>query len=745
MERIFRKILKFKWTVVAITVVALVFSVVGIFNTNVNSDLAVYLPDDSSSKKTIEILSEKFGVEGEGLLAIEGDLQGFQQTAELVKDLESVDGVGAILWLGTFSDLLEVEEGKIVSGQPIIADEAVQEIVEPYYRYDENGKGYYVMLIALGDVNAAGGASVVMGALEEKIIAYENTYSLDTYIGGTAMMSKQMLDSALGDLPKFIAMAGIAITLILLLTSRSLMSCLIFLISIGISIVFNMGTNFLTPQISTITISVASILQLALSMDYSIFLTHAFEKEKENHSINDAMIIAIKKTGSVIFASAMTTIAGFVALFAMRFELGFDLGLCLAKGVFLSFITVMIIQPCLMIILNKWSEKTTHRYINFKFNKLGAWIPKFKWVALVLVAVLIVPSAVVASQLQYNYIDSGFDDNATGAEFVIQEMGNQSVYIVPKVSDEAQFGFLKQIENDPIIKDNLVAINSYYFLIDTIMSGIDTTVPVDPADMLAQLAMLEQAKSQFFTSIDGVEYTMINIMVKGEAESVEALAVATRMDELIGENFDTEIYSAGNTRLMTDMKDVTEVDFIVVSVLSALLILAILIITFKKFSMSLLLIALIQFAILINLSITTLSGVTINFMSYVIISAIQMGATIDYAILYTKNYQESHKTMLNHDAIADTVNKSSMSITVSMMILVSACMSCYFLSTDPIIKEITMLIARGSFISYFMVLLFLPSIWAIGKNKIAKPPKVKNKNKKTKTPKTPEITNNNHK
>ena len=908
MERMTAFLLRHKRAVLLITCVLLALSVWGMLKMQINSDISSYLPDNMTSRRTMTVLSEEFGINGDAQCVIEGGPDDYENIAQLADDIAALDDVSAVVWLGTYDGLFEFTDDGLASALDIMSDESVNKLVADYMAQYE-GKSYYLLTLSLTVPNSGGPAGEVMDEVMALVDEYEARTGADCFVGGNAMQSKNMLDSALGELPQFMLAACLVIAVILLLTSKSLMSSAIFLMTIGISILLNMGTNFINGEISSITFSVAAILQLALSMDYSIFLTHAYERASQQLEPERAMVQAVKRTSSVILASALTTVAGFCALFAMQFELGFDLGLCLAKGVVLSYLSVIIVQPCLMMFFRRACERTQHRTLAPSFNFMVKLPERLRWVALVFCCAVVVPAVLLANGLQYYYLDSNYDASATGAQALAQNLGNQTVFVTRHGSSEQQLELLQQLRAEEE-SGNVTGITGYYALLDNIASGLsipiadieengggelmtlqftteelisfiegeipqsvtdrvqaaitqkaqnlitsdvaarilvesiggsvdearrneitqqvvaeytakyiesigaqmseymgalgaltggtavdatdgtaaedatgeaadttdstaatddaasgeaattadstaatddaasgeaaaptdstaatgdaasgeaaattdsaaatdaaarDLTAGLDLSGLMPDMSGLSEAiKSRFFADMDGEEYTYFIVRINGQPEGEQARATVERIlgyiDTALGVSTH---YAAGNSQVVTDLSEITRRDFAVVSGLSALLILVILIFTFKSVVLPVVLVALIELAVQINLAIPALQGVSINFMSYVIISAIQLGATIDYAILYTNNFRARLRECEYKLAAGRAAQDSAYSILISMAILASACLSVFLISSDTIIREITALIARGSLISAVLVLLILPAL-----------------------------------
>ena len=723
MKKFFERLIKYRFVVILMTILLTVAAGITAMHTKINSDISSYLSDDSMSKKTIAMMQEKFNIEGDILIAI-GDVRldevnEIKETIFEVGELEYIQH--NILWLGQYSDFLVDKSGNNVlttkeENLDLSEEEKIgfKNFIAKYYIQDEaSDKGTFIFYVSLMAPNSSDEASKTIDDVNK--IMKDSKYNKDFYVGGSAAQSKAMLDSALGDLPYFMIVAVVIIMIILLLTTSSYLEPIIFLLTIGIAIILNLGSNAFLESVSSVTFSASSILQLALAMDYSIFLMHAYYQEKKIQPDNKkAMIEALSKTIVTVSASALTTIGGFVALFAMRFGLGFDLGIVLAKGVLLSLLTVLIFQPCLILALDKFVNKTQHKSLNFKFSKLTNSLSKWKVPAIVIALILLIPSFYLQSNVDYYYLDSiTFDDNASGAQKVVQDQGSQLMIIVNNANDkEAQLKFCDEIKalNTPekkVISD----ITGLYPLENELKSLYTPGHPYYPFISNLDITSIPMVKDKF---ING-DQTYYIVQVLGLAESDECIETVNKINEIIQNNFGNNYYIAGNTQVVIDLEATTGTDFLIISILSAIIIFIILLFTFKSLIMSLILIFTIELGIFINLSITTLIGAPINFVSYLIISAIQLGATVDYAILLTKNFQQSKKE-LYIDKMKDAMEHSIMSILVSALILVSACMSVYFISSDKIIREITFLIARGSAISLILVAFVLPGLLLLYKH-----------------------------
>ena len=722
MKKWYETILKQRKWVVILFLAASLFAGLQTLKTTINPDISSYLSSDTLSKQTLDELKTTFDVNGDILIGIgnsdlsDSTLQQISLTLQTIQDdhptIQEVDWIGNQLNRALFLQYNETMTGVndlllIPPSQWMIdpSDAALlQQIIHRYYRLDDQNHGVFLIYVAVDTPNTSDETFSLIDSIDSLL---DDDYT-DYYIGGTASKGKTMLDSALQDLPKFLTVAVVFILFLLLITTASWIEPFIFLLTIGIAILLNLGTNFFMNSVSTITFSAAAILQLALAMDYSIFLMHSYYAENQttpNRIL--AMKQALQKTNRSITASALTTIGGFVALFVMKFQLGFDLGFVLAKGVLFSLISVLLFQPCLILMLDKWIEKTQHKSLFFHFKRLSKNIHKTRFIGVIAVLILFVPAIFLQSKVEYYYLDSRIDEQATGSERVVNSMGTQLAIIVGDADQP-----LKQSQ----FLANLVALNEteesaiqsiigYYPLIQQISTIVDTS---HPAYFQFQSMDLPTLLANKFIQANETYYIL---QLEGSGEQTSTVQLTQSIVQLMDDTFET-YYAGGNSQIVTDFEKTTKNDFFMVAILSAIIIFFILLLTFKNLLTPLLLLLVIELGIFINLALTYLMGAPINFMSYLIISAIQLGATVDYAILLTSRYQESHD-------MEQAIQRSGMSIVVSIAILLSSCLSVYFIASDPIIKEITFLIAKGAVISGLLVLFVLPRLLIFIKKKEA--------------------------
>ncbi|MEG0571052.1 MAG: MMPL family transporter, partial [Oscillospiraceae bacterium] len=482
--------------------------------------------------------------------------------------------------------------------------------------------------------------------------------------------------------------------LILMFASNSWIEPLIYLIVIGVSIVINMGTNAFFGNVSYLTFSVCAVLQMAISMDYSLFMSHRYTEERDSgKDVKQAIIAAVKGSFSSIFASSFTTFAGFIALVFMGYTIGTDLGVVLAKGIILSFITVMVLMPVLLMMFSKVIDKTRHRPLIPKFTKLGKIVSKLRYPIILVAIIITIPAFLGQAKNEFLYGDT----SASGAQGVTHEdktkmdetfgIFNPIILVTPKDT----------IENEKALADDLM---SQEYVKDAM--SLATVVPSGmPLEMLPA-EVVEQ-----FHSNDHTRY-IVSLTIDGE--NSQSFQAADEIKNLLNERYPDKWYAAGNIMSIQDIKNTVENDSLKVALASILAVALIVLLTFKSASIPVLLVLVIQASVWINMSFPYFGGKSIIFIGYLIVSAIQLGATIDYGILITSRYLENRSEHDKKQSIILAIEKSGGSVVVSALILAVAGFTLGFVSKMSAVSDIGILLGRGAALSGAMVLLVLPAL-----------------------------------
>lgn len=776
MAKFTRWILKYRYIVLGVLILLLALSVVGNMLVKKESDVLSYLDKDSDTVKGKEILNEQFSIVGDCTLGL--SYLNKEEVADIIAKFEQSDKIGKakitengkevnllskLVWIGTFDEL------SMLDG--FIDTTNIWNLVNNKFKLTTDNIDTYVInlyFVRAGSDNSVIYAldeaeNIIRATYEEKIKAGElSGLEVDDcyYIGGMAQNARVLVDSSVNDMPKFVAAAVVCVFIILFVSTNSYLEPIIFLATLGISILLNMGTNLIAGNpmgtISTITSSCASILQLAISMDYSIFLMHTYYEEKRlGKSPQDALIAAMPKTLKSIMASALTTIGGFVALFFMTYGMGYDLGFVLAKGVLLSLLAVLFVQPILIFVFRKWIDKTHHDWIiTPRLNFVGKTITN-KWVAifvLVLCIAVAIPSSILQSQAPLNYITMTKEtpvEEMSLPEREISALNNQIIMCVPieyenKVEGSVepgnensasynidltqQYEFIEKIKFIGTDSDTAAnSISGYGCATVTDIFSLGTMIGEDTMESLKSNALWsvisKTIESKLFgsfisnisdTSKGSTHFMLYTINLTGAPEDIESYNALLKIRNIANEVYGAEnVYITGLVQGAYELYSVTPDDFTLVNVLSAVIVFVVLLLTFRKPVMSVVLLLVIETGIWANLTLVYLIGDKINFIAYLIVSAIQLGATVDYAILFTSKYYEEKEKCTGITAVKNAVHRAAPSVITSAAILIFACVSVNTLTTNVIVAQITRLIAIGTVFSLILVFTLLPSILSL--------------------------------
>lgn len=666
MERLSSFIVNHKKTIMISYVLLLIISIVGMSLVNINYGLSSYLPDELSSIEGKEILEKDFGLMGSGNILIES--KDIREVAQCVTKIENVNGVKNVLWLGSVEDILKP------------SDFMDQASLEQFKSED-----YYLLQLFF---NEEDDSELTVDAIDE----ISTIVGDKAYIGGQAAVAHNMRQITDKELLYYSIIAFIIISIILFISLESFVEPILFFATIGVAIVLNMGSNALFKDVSYMTHSIVAILQLAVSMDYSIFLLHRYMDEKVNYSDkNLAMIHAIKGTIVSILGSSLTTAGGFLALVWMKYGIGKDMGLVFAKGVLFSLVTVITLLPVLILVFDKQIEKYKHRVIFPNFVKSAPFIIKRRYILFVVVIIITIPVFLAQNNVDYYYSneevlpDTAYSIIANKKTDEIFQNKNQVVLLVPKAEKLKEANLLDKLKNI----DGVNSVTGLY-------SMVDITMP--------ESFLPDELKDNFISE----NYSMINLILSRPMEGDSTKKTLDDIKIVTSTDYD-DYFITGEAPIYADLEKVTSNDFIKVTIISILIISLILLIVFQSLTIPLILVFIIELGIWINLSIPYFIGKQLNFIAFIIIGAIQLGATVDYAILYTSRYKENLLTMGKKDAAVKTITDTGPSILTSALILFTGTLSISLVTSIKNTAELTMLIGRGALISLILVLAVLPT------------------------------------
>ena len=662
MDGLTRGITRHKKLVIAIFLVATVISAVLILGVSVNYDLTDYLPEDSESTIALDLMYEEFGsgVPNTRVMVRNLTLTGAVETKAKIAQAPGVTGV---MWLDDTQDMSTPIE---------LMDSAT---VEQYWH---DGTALYQVTIEEGRESEA------VAALYEML-------GSDVAISGNSANTASMQNLVVSEVVGAASILIPIIIIILLLTTTSWISPVLFLLTIGVAVLINMGTNVVFGEISFVTQSVSPILQLAVSLDYAIFLLNSFGRHRQEvDSSETAMRLAIKESFSSIAASAATTLFGFMALMFMRFGIGSDLGLNLMKGIVLSYVSVMVFLPALALASVKLLDKTSHRPIIHTGKRLGRALVKVRIPALILVLIAVIPCYLAQTRADFLYgngtpdtrTDYGRDTVAINEEF---GESNALVLLVPRGDPGAEAKMAEELADI----DHVTSVLSY--------AGTVGAVPEGFLD--------ESIVSQFYS--DG--YARIIMYTDTSEEGDEAFAVVEQV-RATADKYYSESWLCGQSANLYDMRDVVTADSTLVNWIAIGFIFLTLLVTFKSATLPFILLFVIEAAIWINLSVPYFADQPLVYIGYLVINTVQLGATIDYAILMTNGYTANRRTMGKREAVVATLNTNFESVLTSGVILTAAGLCLGFVSSLQVVAELGILLARGTVLSMAMVVLALPAL-----------------------------------
>lgn len=680
MKKFSQFVVKARYAILIIAVLLLIPSAIGYFNTRVNYDLLYYLPDGIDTMTGQDILMDEFNSGAFGIVMV--DKMSDSDVSELKAKMEKVDHVSKVLWYDSFADL----------GMP--------KSMLPSKVYDAFNKDTSTIMLVIFDDTSSGDGT--MKAINEirKVTKHQ------CLISGISAIVTDTKDLAEQETPIYVCVAVVISIILLSLLMDSFMIPVFFLLSIGMAIVYNLGSNFVMGEISYITKALAAVLQLGVTMDYSIFLWHSFEEhmEKTNGDKYEAMADAIRATISSVVGSSITTVAGFIALCFMSFTLGLDLGVVMAKGVVLGVISCVTILPAFILVFHKAIEKTKHRHILPDFDKVPRWIAKHYKIFIAVFVILLVPAIYGQANTKVYYdLTLSLPDSL------------ESVVAQNKISKEYDLGSANIILLDSDVKSKDVS------------AMLDEVKKVDGVQMaLGKESVLDGSVPESFIpkdltkELESDEHEMLIFMSAYKTGSDEANNQCNEIEKII-KKYDKNGMLVGEAACTRDLIKITKKDFATVSFVSIFLIFIIIALVFKSISLPIILVAVIEFAIFINMGIPFYTNTTLPFIASIVIGTIQLGATVDYAILMTNRYKLERSSGKDKKAAAGDALKATMkSVMVSAFTFFGATFGVGVYSSIDMISSLCLLMARGAIVSMLCVICILPAMYIVFDKAIVK-------------------------
>ena len=667
-------VVKCRIPILVLAVALLVPSLIGMIMTRINYDMLTYLPGDIDTVVGQDILMDEFGKGAFSFVIIEG--MDPKDVSSLREDISHVDHVDTVLWYDDFADV------------------SVPMEILPSKLYDAFNSGDSTMLAIFFDTSTSSDDTM------EAITAIRSIAGKQCFVSGMSAMVTDLKDLCEKEEPIYVGIAVALACVAMMIFMDNWITPFVFLMSIGMAILLNMGTNYFLGEISYLTKALSAVLQLAVTMDYSIFLWHSYEEQKSMYEDNkEAMAVAINNTLTSVVGSSITTVAGFIALCFMSYTLGLDLGIVMAKGVILGVIGCVTTLPSMILVLDKLLQKTSHKSLLPDMGKVASGITKVFPVFLILFLGLILPSYLsykaTNNEVYYDLGETLPEDMAyVVANSKLQEDfgvgATHMVLVSTDVSDTDVRAMIHEMENVEGIKYAL---------------GLESVVgPLVPEEMLPE-SVKEVLKS------DDWELLLVNSEYKTATDEVNA-----QINELntILKKYDSKGMLIGEAPCTKDLIETTDEDFKVVNAVSIVAIFVIIALVEKSIPLPLILVAVIELSIFINLGLAHLTGTSLPFIAPICISTIQLGATVDYAILMTTRYkQERYEGRDKREAVTNALKVSIPSIIVSAMGLFSATFGVALYSDVDIISSLCDLMARGAIVSMFAVILFLPAMFML--------------------------------
>lgn len=679
LEKIARGLTRKPKLVVFIAVLLLIPSLIGMAATRINYDILTYLPPDLDSSKGEALLEEPFHMAATTMLIVEGMPP--EYTNQLRRDIEQVPGVSSAVWVSS------------LVGIQIPQEMIPEDLRETFFSGDST------MMIVQYDMPGASEQTM------EAISQVRGLCNQRCFLAGFSVLIKDTRDLVDQELPLYILLAVVLSFIAMSLTMDSWLLPLAFLTSIGMAILYNSGTNLFLGQISYITKAIAAVLQLGVTMDYSIFLYHRYEEERGNYEDSrDAMAKSIVAAFTSLSGSSLTTIAGFLALCAMRLLLGRDIGIVMAKGVVLGVATVVLVLPALLLVLDKGIRKYRHRTLNLDFARVNHFMIRRRRTFAVLFLLLILPSIYAQNHAPVYYkLDESLPQDLPSIVATNKLKNDYSMaashFIVFR--DDLSHSALKKMEEDVEAVPGVTSVLAY----DKLMSA---AVP----DFFVPQTLKDLCKK------DGLQLMMVNSAYPAASDEV-----ARQLDTIDGivKSLDPDAYITGEAALTKDLISTADVDFKVTNYISVAAIFLIVAILFRSISVPILLVSAIELAIFINQGISYFTGTAVPFVAPTIIGCVQLGATVDYAILMTTRFREEiQKGLDRKEAIHVAATASDNSILTSALVLFCATLGVGTISRIEMISSLCLMLARGAIISAVVSVFILPSLLVVCEPVIAR-------------------------
>ena len=680
MIKVGKWIAKHKILIIIIGIALLIPSYLGMAATRINYDVLSYLPDTLETVDGQDIMVDQFGMGAFSMIVVE-DME-LKDVAALKEKIEAVDHVKKVLW---YDSVLDVS---------VPVEMLPKDLREAFFNGDAT------MMIALFDNTTSSETSM------EAVTQIRKITSKNCFVSGMTGIVTDIKQIALKEMPIYVVIASCLSLIVLLLAMDSLVVPVLFLLCIGVAVLYNLGSNIFLGQISYITQALTAVLQLGVTMDYSIFLWHSYEENQERFPGDKkrAMAHAISNTLTSVVGSSITTVAGFIALCFMSFTLGLDLGITMAKGVVIGVICCVTVLPSMILIFDKIIDKTRHKAIIPDLGFIANWVVKHFKVFIVIFVAVLIPAIWGYTHYEVYYDLAGTLpkdlDSVIANEKLDETFEMNSTHIVlidSKVEPKDIDSMMNQINDLDGVKATL---------------GLDTFVgPSIPREILPDSVKEVVMDENYQMVMISSEYAVASDEVNEQCDKIQSIV----------KKYDKKAMLIGEAPCTKDLITITDHDFKVVSAVSIGAIFLIIAFVFKSISLPIILVSVIEFAIFINMGIPAFTGTKLPFIAGVVIGTIQLGATVDYAILMTTKYRKARsKGAEKQEAITLALQSSMQSVIVSALSFFAATFGVGMYSNVDMIASLCSLMARGAIISMFVVIFILPSMFMIFDKAICK-------------------------
>lgn len=668
-------VVKFRIPILILSILLLIPAGIGYLNTRVNYDILTYLPEDIETMKGQDILLEEFGTGAFSFCVVEG--MEAKDISTMREEIAEVPHVKAVIWYDSLADI----------------SIPMEMLPDDIYEFFNNRDADSTILAVLYDTSMS--ADETMDAIEE----IRDVVKGRCYISGMSAVVTDTKNLSNKETPIYVLIAVILAVVVLSLTMDSAIVPVFFLLSIGMAIVYNLGSNVFQGEISYVTQALAAVLQLGVTMDYSIFLWHSYEEQQErfNGDKKRAMAHAISNTITSVVGSSITTVAGFIALCFMSFTLGMDLGVVMAKGVIFGVICCVTVLPSMLLVFDKVIEKTKHRPIMPDLGSISGWVVKHYKVFLLAFLIILVPAI-----YGYTHTDVYYDLAGTLPKELDSITANE------KLEENFQMGATHMIIADSKLpaKDAKAMMDEIGKVDGVKMAlGFDSLVgPGIPREFIPEDVQEIMISGDYQMMIVGSEYAVASDEVNAQCEEINSII----------KKYDSSAMLIGEAPCTKDLIEITDEDFKRVSAVSIGAIFFIIALVFKSVSLPIILVSVIEFAIFINMGIPAYTGTTLPFIASIVIGTIQLGATVDYAILMTNKYKKArYKGVEKQEALTQALSGSMQSVIVSALSFFAATFGVGMYSNIDMISSLCSLMARGAIISMIVVIFILPSMFMI--------------------------------